>query len=147
MSKNHTIRFNKAYSASKLSNDNKYHIGCVAVYHGKIISSGYNNKKTHPIQKKYNKYRKVKYNNHIVPQLHAEIMCLLSIKNLNIKWDKVSLYIYRSCTNGLGMARPCPACMAAIKELGIKNIYYTTDNGYAYEKHYVKLNKTKGNIE
>lgn len=45
------------------------------------------------------------------------------------------------------MARPCPACMSAIKELGIKNIYYTTDNGYAYEKYYVKLNKTKGNIE
>ncbi len=59
----------------------------------------------------------------------------------------IYIYIYISYTNGLGMARPCPACMAAIKELGIKNIYYTTDNGYAYEKHYVKLNKTKGNIE
>ena len=31
------------------------------------------------------------------------------------------------------MARPCPACMAAIKDFGIKNIYYTTDDGMAYE--------------
>ena len=32
------------------------------------------------------------------------------------------------------MARPCPSCMAAIKDLGIKNIYYTTNDGYSYER-------------
>ena len=35
---------------------------------------------------------------------------------------------------GLGMARWCPACMAALKSLGIKKICYTTDDGYAEEK-------------
>lgn len=32
------------------------------------------------------------------------------------------------------MARPCPSCMAAIKDIGISHIYYTTNDGYAYEK-------------
>lgn len=29
---------------------------------------------------------------------------------------------------------PCPSCMAAIKDLGIRHIYYTTNDGYAYEE-------------
>lgn len=33
-----------------------------------------------------------------------------------------------------GMSRPCPSCMAAIKDLGIRNIYYTTNDGYIYER-------------
>jgi len=32
------------------------------------------------------------------------------------------------------MARPCAGCMAAIRKFGIKNVYYTTDMGYAYER-------------
>ena len=31
------------------------------------------------------------------------------------------------------MARPCPACMQAIKDMGIKHIAYTTDDGSANE--------------
>ena len=31
------------------------------------------------------------------------------------------------------MSRPCPSCMAAIKDLGIRNIYYTTDDGFSHE--------------
>lgn len=31
------------------------------------------------------------------------------------------------------MSRPCPNCMAAIKDLGIKHIYYTTNDGFVYE--------------
>lgn len=32
------------------------------------------------------------------------------------------------------MARPCLSCMAAIKDIGIKDIYYTTNDGYSYER-------------
>ena len=32
------------------------------------------------------------------------------------------------------ISRPCPSCMAAIKDLGIKDIYYTTNDGFAHEK-------------
>ena len=56
---------------------------------------------------------------------------------------KVKLYIYRKCHDRpFGIARPCPSCMAAIKDFGIRDIYYTTNDGYAYEK--LEKNKMGG---
>ena len=66
--------------------------------------------------------------------LHAEMMCLLGLKDMDIDYSKVKLYIYREDQNGnLSNCRPCPACMELIDRLGIKKIYYTTENGYATE--------------
>lgn len=54
---------------------------------------------------------------------------------MNINFSKVKLYIYRiRKSQPFGIARPCPSCMAAIKDLGIRDIYYTTDDGYSYER-------------
>ena len=125
--------FNKAYQIAKISDFYKTHIGCVAVYQGQIIGLGCNCNKTHPIQKYYNRYRKP--SDSMLPKLHAEINCLNQIKHLDINFSKVKLYIYRIRKDQpFGMARPCPSCMAAIKDLGIKNIYYTSNEGYVYEK-------------
>lgn len=111
-------------------------IGCIAVYNNIVISSGCNTEKTHPMQKSYNKYRNFEIgNDYTLPKMHAEIRCLSHIyDNKDIKWSKVTLYIYRSCRDrDHGLVRPCSACMNLIKDLGIKHIYYTTDIGYAYE--------------
>ena len=89
--------FDKASQVAEISDFAKINIGCVAVYQGTIIGVGFNTNKTHPMQKKYNRYRK----------------------------RKSAKY---------GMCRPCPSCMAAIKDLGIKHIYYTTDDGLVYER-------------
>ena len=54
-------------------------------------------------------------------------------------WNKVHIYIYRikmSNKNGFGMARPCLSCMGLIKELGIREINYTTEDGFASETLY-----------
>jgi len=111
-------------------------MGCIAVYKGRIIGRGYNSHKTHPMQMHYNKYR-IKNNDNeeiMLPKVHAEIMCLNSIKNLDIDFKKVKIFVYRiRKSQPFGMARPCQACMQAIIELGIKQIYYTTDHGYAQE--------------
>ena len=99
---------------------------------------GCNCNKTHPTQKKYNRYRCL-HNTGIepLPKLHAEINCINQIKHLDINFSKVRLYIYRIRKDQpFGIARPCSSCMAAIRDLGIKDIYYTTDNGYTYEKIY-----------
>lgn len=89
--------------------------------------------------------RRIQFNNIIIniennnigcfaAKLHAEINCLNSIRHLDINFSKVKLYIYRSrCDQEYGMSRPCPSCMAAIKDLGIRHIYYTTNDGFAYE--------------
>lgn len=128
--------FNKAKVISTLSDYTKTHIGCVAVYKGQIIGIGYNCNKTHPMQKYYNKYRI--QSDYMLPKLHAEISCMNSIKNLEINFSKVKLYIYRTMKQQkqypFGMSRPCPSCINAIKDLGIREIYYTTNNGFTYEK-------------
>ena len=100
-----------------------------------VVGIGCNSEKTHPIQYYYNKYRNNNRNEYFVPKLHAEINCINSIRHLDINFQKVKLYIYRVLNDKpYGISRPCPSCMAAIKDFGIKNIYYTTDDGYAYEK-------------
>lgn len=132
--------FSKAEQVAELSDFRKTHIGCIAVYQGRVIGIGYNVNKTHPLQQYYNKFRITDDNSihqvgAFVPKLHAEISCINSIRHLEIDFSKVKLYIYRiRKDNPYGLSRPCPSCMAAIKDLGIKHIYYTTNDGYAYEK-------------
>lgn len=139
MNKSHLRYFNKAKLAASVSDYPKIHIGCIAVYQGNIIGIGCNTNKTHPIQKYYNHFRTIddsSYNDSdsLLPKLHAEINCINSIRYLDINFRKVKLYIYRIChDHPHGMSRPCPSCMAAIKDLGIRNIYYTTDTGFAHE--------------
>lgn len=125
--------FQKARQAAIISNYYKTHVGCVAVYQGNIIGIACNCNKTHPTQQFYNKYRK--QCDYMPAKLHAEINCINSIKNLNIKFSKVKLYIYRIRKDQpFGISRPCPSCMAAIKDLGIRDIYYTTNDGYVHER-------------
>lgn len=127
--------FKKAESAASLSDFHQIHFGCVAVYKCSIIGTGFNTNKTHPLQKYYNQFREEPGNNKFMPKLHAEINCLNQLKHLDVDFSKVKLYIYRSRNDRhFSLARPCPSCMAAIKDLGIKHIYYTTDDGFAYEK-------------
>lgn len=124
--------FDKASKVAEISDFAKINIGCVAVYQGTIIGVGFNTNKTHPMQKKYNRYRN---GENFIPKLHAEINCLNSIRYLDINFSKVKLYIYRKRKSAkYGMCRPCPSCLAAIKDLGIKHIYYTTDEGFVYER-------------
>ena len=100
--------FNKARHTASVSDYYKTQIGCVAVYQGSIIGAGCNCNKTHPIQKKYNKHRKP--SDSMLPKLHAEINCINSIKNLDIKFAKVKLYIYRIRRDQpFGLSRPCPS--------------------------------------
>lgn len=125
--------FNKAQQIATFSDYYKTHVGCIAVYHGQVIGLGCNCNKTHPMQKYYNRYRH--NSDSLLPKLHAEINCVNQIKNLDINFSNVKLYIYRIRKDQpYGMARPCPSCMAAIKDLGIREIYYTTNDGYSYEK-------------
>ena len=133
MNKSDLKYFAKARKVAEISDYYSYHIGCVAVYQGNIIGIACNTNKTHPIQKYYNKYRIE--SDSMLPKLHAEIHCINSIRNLDINFSKVKLYIYRIRKDRPhGMARPCPSCMAAIRDIGIKNIFYTRDDGYAYER-------------
>lgn len=76
--------FDKARGVANISEYNKVHIGCIAVYQGSIIGIGCNTNKTHPRQKYYNRFRGITIDNaKCVPKLHAEISCLNSIRHLD----------------------------------------------------------------
>lgn len=111
-------------------------IGCVISYKGTLLAKGFNTDRTHTTQAKYNKWRYKDCGNKYLPcKTHAEIMALSKIQYLDIDFSKVHIYIYRELRDGaLAMARPCPACFAAIRAMGIKHVHYTTNQGTAYEK-------------
>lgn len=112
-------------------------IGCIVVYHGTILARGSNSNKSHRTQSTYNRFRydDKNLNHYYHASLHAEIQALNKIKYLDIDFSKVEVYVYREFkSGGTAMARPCVSCMEFIKDLGIKNIYYTTPDGYAYER-------------
>lgn len=133
LTKSHKAYFNAAKSVSELSDFPKVNIGCVIVYKHHIISSGYNNQKGNPLQKKFNKHRFDDDHKHC---LHAETQALLPlVGRKDIDFSRVSLYLFRQYKNGdLAPSRPCPSCMALIKSCGIRHIYYTCDNSYVSEE-------------
>lgn len=133
MNNNDYRLFKYAENISDMSDFPRIKVGCVVAYRGKVISVGFNSQKTHPLQKIYNAYR---FDLDTPAKLHAEIHSLLPLLKKDIDWNHVAIYICRinRASNTKGLARPCPSCMAMIKSLGIKHVYYTTADGYAYER-------------
>lgn len=134
MKKNDLRYFELAKNASKFSTYKRYHIGAVLVYKNKIISVGFNIDKENPLQKEYNKLRGLDTDS-IKNSLHAEMMCILRAKKMEIDFSKCSIYVFREYRNGtIAVAKPCNACMQAIKDIGIRDVYYTGDGSYVYER-------------
>lgn len=134
LSKSHRAYFKAAKAVSEMSEFKQHRIGVVAVYRHKIISSGYNSYITNPLQKKYNRFR---FDTDMtLHSKHAELDCLLPILNRrDIDFSRVSLYIYRQHKSGApGIARPCESCFNLIKDLGIRDIYYSTEGGFSHEE-------------
>lgn len=136
LSKSDYRYFSKAHQSALVSDFDKTHVGCIAVYQGNIIAIGCNTHKTHPRQQYYNRFREVNCASHnCLPKMHAEIHCLNAIRNMDINFSRVKLYVYRIRQDQeFGLSRPCASCMAAIRDLGIRQIYYTTNDGYVFEK-------------
>ena len=60
---------------------------------------------------------------------------LQKIQYLDIDFSKVHIYVYRETKDGkLANANPCPSCRAALKKFSIRNIHYTTADGYCFER-------------
>lgn len=125
-----------AKSACQYSDYTKARLGAIVVYKGKVLSVGWNSNKTSPVQKELNRLRSFDVEaSNAYNTLHAEVACLLKVKDLDIDWGKASIFVYRIKKDGnSGLAKPCPGCGAYIKSLGIRNIFYSTNNGWAYER-------------
>ncbi len=109
--------FKLAAKLAKHSDHHTYLLGAVITDKDQIQSVGFNKLKTSPASK------------HRWNFLHAELSALFRAKFKDLKG--CDIYVYRENMNGkVGMARPCSVCMAALKEAGIRKVYYTTESGY-----------------
>jgi deoxycytidylate deaminase len=109
-----------AKSASLLSTHPKYKMGAVIV-NKKPVSVGCNLIKTHP--------RFASGENGTTLSIHAEIRAILSCPRRQLTGAEI--WVYRENRYGdTALAKPCQKCLAVIEEVGIKRVYFTTENGY-----------------
>lgn len=113
--------FDVAKEVSKKSNHPHHQLGCCIVDKNKVISKAPNELKTH--SKSIHPYK----------MLHAEISALLGLTYEQTKG--CDAYIYRETKNGdVAMSKSCDSCHLALKKMGIRNVFYTTDNGWSMER-------------
>lgn len=111
-----------AYAAVLSTSDTRHRccIGAAITYRNSILTTAHNSNKTHTWANKYHKY----------PMLHAEIKAMLQLGIDKLKGT--TLYVARiNITHTLSLSRPCTKmCIPAIMEVGIKHVFYTTDDKY-----------------
>ena len=122
--------FDLARAAALTSPYPKIKIGCCIIKKNRILSVGTNLVKSHPMQKELNRYREIDVNR-IHNNIHAEVETIIKCSQ---DLTNAVLYTYREDTHGhIRKSRPCPACMELLRRHGIKEIHYTTDDGYCQE--------------
>lgn len=131
--------FRIAKEESYLSDYDGQHLGAVAVYADKfILAKAHNSDKTTTTQFFYNRYR-VKQKSNIMEKpskTHAELSLWRKIRYLDTDFSKIWIYVYRETKDGkMALAKPCPACEAALRDLGIKKVCYTTNQGCIEERY------------
>ena len=103
-------------------------IAAAVVRKGKVVSFGYNHKKSHPFQAKFCK------NNHAV-FFHAEVHAIKNALNsVNVDdLSKCDLYIVRAKRNKenkkwlTGLSTPCSGCQKCIDLFDLNSVYYSKE--------------------
>ena len=111
-----------------LTSPSRKKVGAILLMKNRIISTGVNKeKKTHPFQarlaERVGLFEKI--------YLHAEIHALV-----NARANADTIVVTRMGGHShdeLRMAKPCPVCSLALEEAGIKNIIYSTNDGFLYK--------------
>jgi deoxycytidylate deaminase len=126
--------FNIAKEVSLTSEFDRVKIGAILVLNKDIVAVSPNLKKSHPLQAKYNLVRwgENRFVDRCRNSTHAEMACI--IKAMDYDLTKAEIYVYRYKHGKPSLARPCKACLTMIKQVGIKTIYYSTDEGFAKEE-------------
>jgi len=113
-------------TAVQLARENpvhKFKFGAViSTKRNKIISTGQNSfSRTHPLQARYGK----KHIHEDACFVHAELASIIKARGKGH-----TLWVARvKLTDEIGLAKPCPSCMAVIQnETELKKIVYTINN-------------------
>lgn len=128
--------------ARRLAIDNnicnkRFKLGAVITVKRDIISVGYNQMRTHPFQKRFQKNEESIY-------LHAEINAISNALNHVNKeaLRSATLYVHRVKRVGPnqqhewadGLACPCDGCRSAVVAFGIPRVVYSTDQYSEYQE-------------
>lgn len=98
------------------------------IYKGKIVNFGVNSSKTSPLQFRYRQKTPLATIENFLDKEHAEINLLRRTYFGDFDMKKVELVIISKRHNGeFRLARPCCTCMTALKDYGIKKIWFTTN--------------------
>ncbi len=102
----------------------KYVMGAVALdKSGKEVSRGMNSgSKTHPLQARHAAQQRLSHKIF----LHAEIATLVKARK---KVHTIIVARTMQDENKFGLAKPCPICIEAMREAGVKKVFYTNDDG------------------
>lgn len=126
--------FEQARALALSSDMPRAKLGAIVYYKGRVIGAGANSSTPHPLQAKYDRFRTLDTSGDLshLHAIHAEIAAINSVNRkvaMNIEWEKAEIFIYRvRYINGqeeMGLSKPCPACMAIIRDMKIKTIHYT----------------------
>ena len=125
MSTNAGIVLLASNMAKKSSHFSGYQLGAV-IHRGKrIISTGYNQSKSHPGVKQFESQ------SNLLRGLHAEMHATVGVDNL----QSASLTVVRIRKDGsFGLAAPCRECRKFLAIRGINSVYFSTGNGQELKK-------------
>lgn len=123
-----------ARNASLNSDFGCHSLGAVAIYGGKLLALGWNSCKTHPVQAMYNSKERGFDGYTYKSTIHAEMMVINKIKYLDINFSKVKIFVWRG-KESPRLSKPCAACERALRDLGVKHVYYTGNDSFVEETY------------
>lgn len=129
-----TKGYELAKAASLNSDFYKCHTGAVAVYGNKVIAIGWNSEKLSTMQAKYNTRTRGFDGHKFRSTIHAEMMVVTKIKYLDIDFSQVRIFVWRG-QDVPELSKPCKACERALRDLGIRKVFYTGNNSYISETY------------
>jgi deoxycytidylate deaminase len=101
-------------------------MGAVLFKGGSVVNVGFND---YRYSSKFRKYYQKKGRR---PTLHAEQSAILGVPLDTL--SRSSLLVVRVRSNGeLGLARPCESCIKMLAAVGVKRIFYSTNDGEIVE--------------
>ena len=124
-----------ARSASIKSDFYRCHTGAVAIYGNKVLAIGWNSDRTSLMQARYNSMMRGFDGHKFKSSLHAEMMVLNKIRFLDIDFSQVRICVWRG-QDMPRISKPCAACEKAMRDLGIKKVFYTGNNSYISEVYH-----------
>lgn len=117
------MSFRVASKVAKKSEHEQHKLGAVVVKGGRILSTGFNS---------------LGYSGYLRTQTrHAEESAILKLLRERRLHDLsgADLYVTRFTRGGaIGIARPCSRCRDLIKTVGIRRIFYSTNDGTETEQ-------------